>query len=140
MRGKMKIKNNLVIILVIALLFQIKAFGHGEDKPGPNGGYIRMPGAFHTELVQINDQKFKVYLLDINWKNPTTKDSSIEALIKFKAESISASCKTESTVFVCDVPKGKSLKSAKEISLKAKRQNAVGAAVSYELPLRFFSH
>lgn len=136
----MKNKYRFTATLVFMLLFQIKAFGHGEDKPGPNGGYIRMPGAFHTELVQINDQKFKVYLLDINWKNPTTKDSSLEASIKFKAESINASCKAESTVFVCDLPKGKSLKSAKEISLKAKRENAVGAVASYELPLRFFSH
>lgn len=37
-------------ILFLALTFEL--FAHGEDHPGPHGGRIQMPGAFHTELIQ----------------------------------------------------------------------------------------
>lgn len=133
----MKHLFKVVIAFGISSLVNLQAFAHGEDKPGPNGGYIRMPGGFHTELVQTNDQKFKVYLLDINWKSPTIKDSSIEATVSFKSENIAASCKPDASFFSCELPKGKSLKSAKEISLKPVREKMTGILVKYELPLRF---
>lgn len=127
-------------VAIIASLVNFQAFGHGEDKPGPNGGYIRMPGAFHTEVVQVNAQKFKVYLLDINWQNPTVKDSSIDATVKFKSSQVNASCKAEGNYFSCELPKGKSLKVATEITLKAIREKVTGGLANYELPLRFFSY
>ena len=127
-------------VLIISSLVTLQAFAHGEDKPGPNGGYIRMPGGFHTELVQANNQKFKVYLLDINWQNPTVRDSSVEANVEFKSESIAASCKPEANFFSCELPKGKSLKSAKNISLKSVREKMAGILVKYDLPLRFSAH
>jgi hypothetical protein len=66
-----------ICMLFAAILFQhTLASAHGEDKAGPNGGFIRMPGAFHTELVPSGKDKLKVYLLDIQWKNPSLKNSS----------------------------------------------------------------
>lgn len=127
-------------ILLATFLFQLLAFGHGEDKPGPNGGYIRMPGAFHTEVVQVNDQKFKVYLLDMNWRNPTVTNSSVNAAVKFKSSEINASCIAEDNYFSCELPKGKTLQGAKEVTIKATRENVTGGIANYELPLRLFSH
>ncbi|MGE0614627.1 MAG: hypothetical protein AB7P04_03220 [Bacteriovoracia bacterium] len=125
-----------------ALMLQTSAtaFGHGEDKYGPNGGYIRMPGAFHTELVQASDQTFKVYLLDIHWQNPTIKNSSLDATIQLKGETAAASCKPSDTHFVCSLPKGKSLSSAKEVSLIARRDGAVGGPAKYAFPLKLVTH
>lgn len=136
----MDIQLKKVAALLAVFLFQLQAFGHGEDKPGPSGGYIRMPGAFHTEVVQVNNQKFKVYLLDINWQNPTVKNSSIAATVKIKSSEVNVSCKAEGNYFSCKLPRGKSLKGANEITLKAIREKVTGGLAKYELPLRFFSH
>lgn len=125
----------IAITLLIFGFVNLKAFGHGEEKPGPNGGYIRMPGGFHTELVKINDQKFKIYLFDINWKKPTIEKSSVEAIVKYKIGEDPVSCKPEGSFFTCELAKGKSLKSAEEISIKAMRENVVGVPVKYSLPL-----
>jgi hypothetical protein len=58
-----------------------------------------MPGAFHTELVKKSDQKFKVFLLDINFGNATTHKSSVEAALTKKGKNSSLVC----------TPKGKLL-------------------------------
>ena len=68
------------------------AFAHGENVLGPNGGHIRMPGAFHTELVQTSDQGFKVFLLDVDWKNPVTSNSAVEARLRIKRSEQSIPC------------------------------------------------
>ena len=128
----------IAITLFIFGFLNFKAFGHGEEKPGPNGGYIRMPGGFHTELVKINDQKFKVYLFDINWKKPTIEKSSVEAIVKYKASETPVLCKPEGSFFTCELEKGKSLKSAEEITLKATRENTIGVPVKYSLPLSLY--
>ena len=132
----------LKCVLVFAVVFQVPviAFGHGEDKHGPNGGYIRMPGAFHTELVQANDQTFKVYLLDMNWKNPTVKNSSLGATVQLKTLTVTASCQSIDMYFLCSLPKGKSLSSAKEITLNARRDGAVGGPAKYAFPLKLATH
>lgn len=96
------------------------AFGHGEDKPGPHGGAIRMPGAFHTELVKESPTKFKIYLLDIDFKKPVTKNSEV------KANGIA--CKPRKKYFECSLPKP-----AKEVTILAKREGAGGGAVTYPL-------
>jgi hypothetical protein len=51
----------------MVLMSGVFAWGHGEDKPGPNGGYIQMPGAFHTELVPVSDKVFKNLISMITW-------------------------------------------------------------------------
>lgn len=131
----MDIRQSMVTVVLLLQVFPLKVFAHGEDKPGPNGGSIRMPGSFHTELVQVNSQEFRVYLLDINWQNPTVQNSSIDATVKFNALEVSASCKSDSNYFTCELPKGQTLLGAKVIALKPMRKNVPGGIASYKLPL-----
>ncbi len=48
----------------------------------PNGGFIKMPGAFHTEVVPVGQNKLKVFLLDMNWKNPSILNSNLSVTHK----------------------------------------------------------
>lgn len=88
-----------ILLLIMASLFCIlDVWAHGEDKLGPDGGFIRMPGAFHAELVPLSKNQVKVYLLDIDWKNPSVKNS----MVKLKVGKHSASCLTKNKqYFLC---------------------------------------
>jgi hypothetical protein len=121
-------------VLFAASLASPLALGHGEDKLGPNGGFIRMPGAFHTELVLKNANSLKVYLLDINWKNPSVKRSAIKVI--HQASKATASCKTMSSFYVCQFPKNIDLTKKGELSVESKREDQTGMTVLYELPLQ----
>ena len=123
------------IIFFLLLGISFNSFSHGEDKYGPNKGYIRMPGAFHTELVPIANNKFKVYLMDVNNKNITVKDSSVALTHRINGESIEFSCTRKVDSFECESSKTVS-NNAGEIVVKAKRLNQVGKEAVYELPLR----
>lgn len=110
----------------------LNTFAHGENKPGPHGGYIRMPGAFHTEVVKEKDG-YRIYLLDINWKNPSVADSSMTASIRAGQNKTDLVCRKESNSYFClskSADKG-------ELNIAAKREGQSGAAVSYQLPLNF---
>lgn len=103
------------------------ALAHGEDKPGPHGGEIRMPGAFHTELVLDKGGKkgapAKIYLLDIEWKNPVVKDSAVSVAVDEKP---AKECKPASDHFTCELGVGTKL------TVTAKRAGQQGNAVTYE--------
>ena len=43
--------QKMMAFLVTFILMTSQSWAHGEDKYGPHKGFIRMPGAFHTELV-----------------------------------------------------------------------------------------
>lgn len=125
---------------LFTLMLSSNAFSHGEDKPGPNGGYIRMPGAFHTELIPDKKNKsFHVFLLDIAFKNPTIDNSSLE--MSFEPKGL----KKKKVTFKCGVmgdshyhckPDGDYSSSGK-LTLVAKREGKTGTT-SYELPLPSF--
>ena len=124
-----------VTLSVLALGYSPNLLAHGEDKPGPHGGYIRMPGAFHTELVKTSGSKITVYLLDIEWKNPTIKNSTIEVTVKLKGNSTQAKCVPRDDRFECELKNN--LDQVKEIQVKAVRDGQGGGIVSYDLPLKF---
>lgn len=112
------------------------AWAHGEDKPGPNKGFIRMPGAYHTELVAMGDRGLKVYLLDMEWKNPQVDKGSVEATFKSgKDISIPAKCATGKDHFVCYFSKGVTLKGPGQIVIDSVRDGQKGNAAIYDLPL-----
>lgn len=117
--------------LVIFISYVARA--HGEATPGPHGGVIRMPGAFHTEVVPGKD-KLDVYLLDMDWRNPVTKDSSVVAIIKVNSKSHGLDCKTNDKKFVCLLPQGTKLDKG-ELSIKASRSGTPGIEMKYKLPL-----
>ena len=124
------------LIFMILVQFTSYAFGHGESKPGPNGGHIRMPGQFHLELVPGDDTSFKMYLLDIDWKNPTVTNSKLEVVVKSGKKQGVVGCKAGEVSFECTLPKGFSLKSGR-LMVKSSREGVNGAQMEYHLPLKF---
>jgi hypothetical protein len=111
---------------------------HGEDKLGPNKGYIRMPGAFHTEVVP-NPNGFKVYLTDVSFKEPMTKDSSVEFTLKKGSQETKGVCQAALDHFICELPKGLDLKSG-QLIVKASRNKAQGGLATYPLPLQVMAN
>lgn len=121
------------VTLFSLLLFSQSSFGHGMNKHGPNGGYIQMPGAFHTELVD-QGPKMAVYLLDFKFKDPVTTDSSVEITYKGDQQT-TFSCLKKSTYFECDKPQ-KGLVGIKEILLNSVRAKSKGRTAVYAVPLK----
>lgn len=118
--------------LLMIQFFQIDAFAHGEEKPGPHGGFVRMPGAFHTEVVK--DKKgYRIYLLDINWQNPSVREASVSASIEFKKKITKLSCSKQTDFFLCQ---SKSL-DAGTLNITSTREGQVGGVSTYSLPLKF---
>ena len=111
------------------------SFAHGMDKKGPHGGYIQMPGAFHTELVLKGDSAFDVYLIDANFKNPTVKNSSIEVNLKTEKGENHLDCSAKEDRFVCKLPEGNSVKESGKIIIRAIRMKSERGISMYTLPL-----
>ena len=127
----MKIKT---ICLSIMLIFSTNTLhAHGTNKLGPNGGYIQMPGTFHTELVD-NGKDFHVYLLDISFKNPMVQESKVSLKYKASKDSV-VDCRPEGSKFICPKPKA-GMDSVKEIIVKAKRDKSMGSDAVYLWPLK----
>lgn len=120
------------IISCILLLSSLAAFAHNEDQKGPNGGFIRMPGNFHTEVVPQKNGKIKVYLLDVNIQKPMVKDSSITASI-VNGASKDIKCESQKDFFICETKKADLKKGTLQIN--AERNKVKGAIAIYELPL-----
>lgn len=118
------IKNLLFAAILVSAL---NAISHGEDKPGPHGGFIKMPGGFHTEVVPATGPQLKVYLLDIEWKNPVTDNSNVTLNGK--------PCKPEREVFICDLDKKIDLKKKGTLNIKSTRLGQKGNTAIYDLPL-----
>lgn len=122
--------------LILALsLVPTLANAHGGDKPGPHGGNVEMPGAFHTELVLDKDQSAHIYLIDINFQNSTTKDSSVKVFARNKKTEVPFNCSVMQDHFHC-IPT-KKYSATSEIVIKAVREKAVGNDAVYKLPLKF---
>lgn len=117
------------------LLFTLFALAHGEDKYGPNGGFVRMPGAFHAEVVVDGTHKLKVYLLDIQWKNPSILKSSVKINYKGKSKAM-AECAAVENYFSCSFPATVDLTKKGELKLMAEREEQKGMEVTYKLPLK----
>lgn len=128
----MKYPKYLLTALLIGPAF---ALAHGEDKPGPHGGNVEMPGAFHTELVLDKDQSAHIYLIDINFQNPTTKDSSVKVFARNNKTEVPFSCSIMHNHFHC-IP-SKKYKLTGELVVEAVREKAAGNQAVYKLPLKF---
>jgi len=121
-------------LLFSAILVSQLAYGHGEDKRGPHGGYIRMPGAFHTEVVET-ENTFRIYLLDIAWKNPTTNESSVQLKLEIAGKAKTVSCEKQQNYFSCPKPKAE-LNNMHRLVVEPVRQGQRGAPMPYEYPLK----
>ncbi|MFM6928261.1 MAG: hypothetical protein ACKOX6_07340 [Bdellovibrio sp.] len=129
-----------IFIILALFLSPLSVFAHGEEQAGPHGGHIRMPGNFHTEMEIDSVQGAHIYLLDINFKNPTIKDSSIEAKFypKGKGAAVTYKCGLMGGDHFHCVPQGK-IKGLGQLKIKAVREKAVGNEVIYDLPLKPFT-
>ncbi len=94
-----------------------------------------MPGAFHTEVLPLGANKLKVYLLDINWENPSVLNSSLRVSLRSKETSL-AKCEVQENYYLCEFPMEVNLTKRGELSVEAQRENQKGNMVSYELPLK----
>lgn len=127
------------LLLSTALFFTATfALAHGEDRHGPHGGFIRMPGAYHTEVVPQGEGTLEVYLLDMEWKNPVVKDSSVEAEIRGgKDPAAKAKCRAGKSSFRCEFPKGANTRGpGRELVLSTVRAKQKGNTAVYELPFK----
>lgn len=94
-----------------------------------------MPGAFHTEVVPADSSALKIYLLDMNWKNPTVKDSFVQVVYKKTSVSKALLCKPQRDHFLCLGNASVDLKSGK-LEIIAQRDQQKGNSVVYDLPLQ----
>jgi hypothetical protein len=121
------------LISTLLIILATNAFAHGENKFGPHNGYIRMPGAFHTELVPGENKTFSVFLMDVNNKQPTTMNSSV--VFEYNNnERILFECKPADDHYTCNTDKKITLEKG-QITLKAIREGRKGKDAVYELPL-----
>lgn len=124
-------KTLTVLIFSLLAALSINVYAHGEDRSGPHGGYIRMPGAFHTEVVKEKNG-YRVYLLDINWQNPSVLNSEVSANVQVGKKKTDLNCTKESNSFLCT----SSLLQKGKLNIMAKREGQVGGISSYKLPLK----
>lgn len=127
---------SLACFLILSANHTVRA--HGEDKPGPHDGHIRMPGGFHTELMLDDKQDAHIFLLDMAFKNPTVKDSKIEMKHVLGKKEVPFECSVMGgNHFHCVATSKYPLKG--ELRIKATRENAVGGEAIYKLPLPKFA-
>ncbi|MBY0552973.1 hypothetical protein K2P97_00495 [bacterium] len=129
---------NAFIFFTATLLSALLAFAHGEDKPGPHGGHIKMPANFHTEVIADKDGSFHIYLLDMQFKNPTVKSSEIKAYVLSGKKKTTLKCSVMGEKhFHCK--SSKAVKSASSLVIKAKREGTWASMdAKYNLPLKEF--
>jgi hypothetical protein len=112
-----------------------KVFAHGMNELGPNQGFINMPGNYHTELVALKNGTFKVYLIDINFKNPTIVNSSVDLKLVTNKNTIDFNCSPNpANYFLCSSDKVKKLPKSGKIEIKSMREKSQGGLSSYDLP------
>lgn len=125
--------NFKIVTLLSTLLISSSLFAHGMNKNGPHGGFINMPGAFHTELVDKGNQ-MNVYLIDMSFKNPIVTDSSVT--ITYKGTKVTQiTCTKEKDYFVCEKPKD-GLNNIDTISISAVRNKNKARDAVYKVPLK----
>ena len=93
-----------------------------------------MPGAFHTELI-VESQSAKIFLLDVNFKNPTTLNSHVYFHLMSKGKSSEVTCLSKQSYFECSIRGSNSQYSG--FRVKAIRNGVIGKDVHYLLPLSF---
>lgn len=126
------------LFFICTLGFLSKALSHGEDKPGPNGGFIRMPGAFHTELiVEPKNGSLKIFLLDINFMSLKTEAAKVSAQHRSKKGSVAFVCerKNGDLPFLC-LPQKPFTASEGTLQVNIDAAPYTGTA-QYELPLKW---
>lgn len=127
-------RANLILLILISILWSLNLYAHGEGQLGPHQGIIRMPGPFHVEVVSGGSNEFKVYLIDLEFKNPTIEDSTVNAYWYRGKKFKQLICKTETDHFTC-VSKI-SFQKKDKIEIRSKRKGISGNFADYEYPFK----
>jgi hypothetical protein len=110
------------------------AYAHGEEQPGPHNGFIKMPGAYHVELIP-HKNSIDIMLLDIDFKDPIVLNSNVNVKIKSGKVVTTLQCTAKNDHFNCPASK-KLLNSKGILTVKSKRDRSEGMSVNYSLPLQ----
>jgi hypothetical protein len=132
----MKLIHLFFTIATLLVVYPTLVVAHGEDKPGPHGGFIRMPGAFHTEVIPQKNG-FKVMLLDINFQHPTSRYSYAQVTVWVGKKWVKLVCKKEFNYFSCTTNERDVLLKGAWLRVKARREEGQSVVATYPLPLRF---
>lgn len=124
----------MMLFTWLALVLNI-GWAHGENKPGPHGGHVQMPGPFHTEVVPVSNHEFMIFLLDMDFKNPTLKDSSVIATLRSKNSGTKMKCEPMGNHFHCTLAASQ-VPQPQSLVIKAVREKAQGNEAAYALPLK----
>ncbi|MBC7427585.1 MAG: hypothetical protein H7336_03170 [Bacteriovorax sp.] len=122
------------VTLMGMIVISNSAYSMGGDKPGPNGGFVKMPGTYHVELVPKKD-KVLVYLLDLSLKNPISQDSSV-TLKLINKETKELGCKVENKYFICNISSAEFAQYS-EVNVESIRNKIKGKVAVYKIPLKF---
>lgn len=128
---KLSKKSGMCTLLFLGLS---SALAHGEDELGPHQGFVRMPGAYHLEVIK-SDHGVDIMLLDMGFKNPTVLNSSIKVSIQSDGKTYTIPCESETNYFSCHVKK-KLLNHDGKLVVTSIRQLDEGETVEYPLPLK----
>lgn len=124
--------------LIFLVFLSTSALAHGEDKPGPHGGHVRMPASFHTELLQDSSAfTFKIYLSDVHFGNVDNKTSELSAKALTSSGDVELSCQKVETFFQCSAPLPSGVV-ASELRVNSKYKDQPRATAIYKLPLKPF--
>jgi predicted double-glycine peptidase len=77
------------------------------DKPGPHGGIIQMPGAYHLEALKKTKETIQIYVLDMNFVNKTPNEKTeITAQVRRKKQNLKLQCEMEPAkeFYLCQSP------------------------------------
>lgn len=121
-------------VFLIFFLISTQIFAHGEDKIGPNGGYIRMPANFHTEVVKVNTKKIQVYLLDLQFKNPMVSNSDVTGSHYVGHSEYKLNCRVKKKKYFECISKTELIEG--HLKITSRRNEATTYDAFYPLPLR----
>lgn len=117
-------------LAIFLILISFRAYSHGMNEPGPHGGKIQMPGSFHTELI-LSDNSVKIFLLDMNFKNPSVKNSSVDVSIIHHGNDEKLTCIPKQDFFECVLKVPATMIST--VKVKAVRERKKGTLATYKL-------
>ncbi|MBC7428260.1 MAG: hypothetical protein H7336_06590 [Bacteriovorax sp.] len=122
------------VTLLITVFLSSNALAHRMNKPGPNNGYIRMPGTYHIELV-AQKNVIKLFFLDTGFKPLPTTKATVKMALKGLNE-VPVSCVKEIAFFVCDM-KDANMNKYSEIDVKTSKAGEKEISSIYRIPLSF---
>ena len=131
----------LLTLAITLQTFFFNQYSYADELLGPHGGYYRMSGRDHIELVPKLNGEFSVYLLDLRLKNPTIKNSSVNVKIgddkdKYEKKLATLDCITMKDHFYCTNKTNIETNPNTKLYLKAKRLGIELEEVSYPLPFK----